>query len=125
MIGAVQAGGGIRTAAGGFRRRVEAIASAAPGGEERLLPPPDDGHRCADEEALQGRRAEAERSFCGVVSSTFVTQLIVSHIGTAEGGDRRQRRDPSLVRVRANGAYRQTGGLVSSIEAGFLKAVSY
>jgi len=99
-------------------RYVEATESTSAGGERQL--------------ALADLRAEPKREALHAAMATgnpasapFVAQLAALGLGDAVTGERRVRRDPSLIVARADALYRDGYRRVTDLEPGFFGAAEY
>lgn len=117
MIEAIGRSGAAGRTGANSRRVDPARDGASVGGR---LPVPIVISRSFGDEAVRDEDAATSPA-----SSAFLAQLVAFDIAGNDTGERRVRRDPELIRARANRTYRATRDLVGSIEAGFIKAVRY
>ncbi|WP_237153351.1 hypothetical protein [Oryzibacter oryziterrae] len=92
----------------------------------------DERFRASSGSSQDAGPAEGEAKFSAtesyvktLASAGFMAQLAAVHLGDAASGERRVRRDVSLVSGRAEAAYRSVGRLNTAIEPGFLSTVVY
>ncbi|MBS1180646.1 MAG: hypothetical protein H6Q99_526 [Proteobacteria bacterium] len=109
----------VRRASGHY---VEAIEGASTSGDR----PP----RLAIADLRAEQRSETFRRHAAVpagesASAPFVAQLAALGLGDAGTGERRVRRDPSLIVARADALYRDGYRRVTDLEPGFFGAAEY
>ncbi|PIO98415.1 hypothetical protein [Pleomorphomonas carboxyditropha] len=105
----------VRRASG---RYVEAAEGMSTGGERQLALA--DLRAAPQKDALHAAIAAGNPA-----SAPFVAQLAALGLGDAVAGERRVRRDPSLIAARADALYRDGYRRVTDLEPGFFGAAEY
>lgn len=122
MIGSITSVGQTydRVSRRAYGRYVEAVKAIADNASQ-----PQSAADRAAETVREAYGAAQQAVLAGPASAPFVAQLAAFGLGEALSGERRIRRDPSLVLARADALYRDGYRRITDLEPGFFGAAEY